>query len=198
MKNATSAAGWDEEYRNGRWAFLRDLPESGRYGIIGMWLALNDAMDSVLDIGCGEGLLYERLTPMGINRYVGVDLAPAAIEIADVDPSIASLRAGDMHTFTPEKDETFSAIVFNEVLHFADDPAAVVARYLPFLRPGGVIAISMYSPKRPESGANRLIARLWEATDGEGWTVLDDYRLTSDKKHVTWRLRLLRPAAAVG
>ena len=40
MKNATSAAGWDEEYRNGRWAFLRDLPESGRYGIIGMWLAL--------------------------------------------------------------------------------------------------------------------------------------------------------------
>ncbi|MBL6430573.1 MAG: class I SAM-dependent methyltransferase [Alphaproteobacteria bacterium] len=192
-KNASTADGWDEEYRAGRWSFLRDLPESGRYGIIGMWLSLTETLDSVLDIGCGEGLLYERLQPMGIKRYVGVDLAPAALNIANVDPDLASLRAGDLHTFTPEG-ETFSAIVFNEVLHFSDDPAAAVARYVPFLAPGGVIAVSMYSPKRLESGANRLISRLWEATDGPDWDVLDDYRLTSDKKNVTWRLRLVRPA----
>ena len=128
---------------------------------------------------------------MGIKRYVGVDLAPAALNIANVDPDLASLRAGDLHTFTPEEGETFSAIVFNEVLHFSDDPAAAVARYVPFLAPGGVIAVSMYSPKRLESGANRLISRLWEATDGAEWDVLDDYRLTSDKKNVTWRLRLV-------
>ncbi|MBA5776396.1 class I SAM-dependent methyltransferase [Stappia sp. F7233] len=192
-RNASTAEGWDEEYRGGRWSFLRDLPESGRYGIIGMWLALNDCLGNVLDIGCGEGLLYERLKPMGIGRYLGVDLAPAALGIADVDPAIASLRAGDMHTFTPEKDERFSAIVFNEVLHFSDDPVAVVSRYVPFLAEDGLIAISMYSPKRLDSGANRLIARLWEATDGNGFEVLDDYRLTSDKKKVTWRLRLLKP-----
>lgn len=192
-KNASTPEGWDQEYRGGRWAFLRDIPESGRYGIIGMWLSLNECMDNVLDIGCGEGLLYERLRPMGIKRYVGVDLAPAALEIANVDPAIASLRAGDMHTFTPEKGETFSAIVFNEVLHFAEDPIAIIARYIPFLNANGVMAISMYSPKRPDSGANRLIARLWEATDGPEWQVLDDYRLTSDRKSVTWRLRLVKP-----
>ncbi|OKL43174.1 class I SAM-dependent methyltransferase [Pseudovibrio exalbescens] len=194
MKNASTAEGWDEEYRQGRWAFLRSLPESGRYGIIGMWLALSEANDEVLDIGCGEGLLYERLAPMGIKRYVGMDLAPAALEIANVDPQVASLRAGDMHTFEPEAGETFSAIIFNEVLHFAEDPAAVVARYVPFLKPGGVIALSMYSPKRPESGANKLIAKLWEATDDESqWDVLDDYALRSDKKNVTWRMRLVKP-----
>jgi trans-aconitate methyltransferase len=192
-KNASTADGWDEEYRAGRWSFLRDLPESGRYGIIGMWLSLTETLDSVLDLGCGEGLLYERLQPMGIRRYVGVDLAPAALNIANVDPDLASLRAGDLHTFTPQEGETFSAIVFNEVLHFSDDPAAAVARYVPFLAPGGVIAVSMYSPKRLESGANRLISRLWEATDGPEWDVLDDYRLTSDKKSVTWRLRLVKP-----
>lgn len=192
-KNASTAEGWDEEYRGGRWDFLRDLPESGRYGIIGMWLSLNDALGSVLDIGCGEGLLYERLKPMGIRRYVGVDLAPAALEFADIDPAVASLRAGDMHTFTPEEGETFSAVVFNEVLHFARDPAAVVSRFVPFLDENGVMAISMYSPKRLESGANRLIARTWEATNGPEWEVLDDYRLTSDRKNVTWRLRLVKP-----
>ncbi|MAA98649.1 MAG: ArsR family transcriptional regulator [Stappia sp.] len=192
-KNATTADGWDEEYRRGRWSFLRDLPESGRYGIIGMWLSLNGALDSVLDIGCGEGLLYERLAPMGVGRYVGIDLAPAALGIANVDADKASLRAADLHTFTPEPGEAFKAVVFNEVLHFSEDPAAAVARYVPFLEPGGVIAISMYSPKRPESGANRLIARLWEATDGDEWEVLDDCRLTSDSKNVTWRLRLIRP-----
>ncbi|MFD1694805.1 class I SAM-dependent methyltransferase [Roseibium aestuarii] len=193
-KNASTAEGWDEEYEAGRWAFLRSLPESGRYGIIGMWLNLTGSNAEVLDIGCGEGLLYERLAPMGLTKYVGMDLAPAALEIANVDPAIASLRAGDMHTFEPQAGETFSAIVFNEVLHFAEDPAAVVARYVPFLKKDGVIALSMYSPKRPESGANKLIARLWEATDDTAkWEVLDDYRLGSDKKGVTWRLRLVKP-----
>ncbi|MDD7909112.1 MULTISPECIES: class I SAM-dependent methyltransferase [Pseudovibrio] len=194
MKNASTADGWDEEYRQGRWAFLRSLPESGRYGIIGMWLALTNSNEEILDIGCGEGLLYERLAPMGVKRYVGMDLAPAALEIADVDPSIASLRAGDMHTFEPNEGETFSAIIFNEVLHFAEDPGAVVARYVPYLKEDGVIALSMYSPKRPESGANKLIAKLWEATDDESkWEVLDDYALRSDKKNVTWRMRLVKP-----
>lgn len=193
-KNASTAEGWDEEYAAGRWAFLRDLPESGRYGIIGMWLMLNRAFDKVLDIGCGEGLLYERLAPLGLKHYVGVDLAPKALDIANVDPSIASLRAGDMHTFEPAAGERFNAIVFNEVLHFAEDPGAVVARYIPWLAEDGVIALSMYSPKRPESGANKLIARLWEATDDTSrWVVLDDYRLVSDKKGVTWRMRLVKP-----
>ncbi len=193
-KNATTAEGWDEEYEAGRWAFLRSLPESGRYGIIGMWLSLTGTMDEVLDIGCGEGLLYERLQPMGIMRYVGMDLSPASLEIANVDPAIASLRAGDMHTFEPQSGETFSAVVFNEVLHFAEEPAALVSRYVQFLKEDGVIALSMYSPKRPESGANKLINKLWEATDDESkWEVLDDYRLVSDKKGVTWRMRLVKP-----
>ncbi len=196
-KNASTAEGWDEEYEAGRWNFLRSLPESGRYGIIGMWLSLTGTTEDVLDIGCGEGLLYERLAPMGVKRYVGVDLSPKSLEIANVDPKIAHLRAGDMHTFEPDAGEKFSAIVFNEVLHFTEDAAAVVSRYVPFLKTDGVIALSMYSPKRPESGANKLIARLWEATDDTSkWEVLDDYRLVSDKKGVTWRLRLVKPVTA--
>ncbi|MTI43743.1 methyltransferase family protein [Roseibium hamelinense] len=194
-KNASTAEGWDEEYEAGRWAFLRSLPESGRYGIIGMWLNLTNSNKHVLDIGCGEGLLYERLAPMGLQKYVGIDLSPASLEIANVDPAAASLRAADMHTFQPEAGETFSAIVFNEVLHFAENPGALVSRYVPFLKPDGVIALSMYAPKRPESGANKLIARLWEATDDtHAFEVLDDYRLVSDKKGVTWRMRLVKPA----
>jgi 2-polyprenyl-3-methyl-5-hydroxy-6-metoxy-1,4-benzoquinol methylase len=193
-KNADTAEGWDEEYEAGRWAFLRSLPESGRYGIIGMWLSLTDTIDEVLDIGGGEGLLYERLAPMGLKRYVGMDISPSSLEIADVDPSVAALRAGDMHTFEPKPGETFSAIVFNEVLHFADDPVAVVSRYLPYLKKDGVIALSMYAPKKPESGAHKLIERLWAATDDtSSWEVLDDYRLQSDKKGVTWRMRLVKP-----
>ena len=101
-----------------------------------------------------------------------------------------------MHSFEPQAGESFSAIIFNEVLHFADDPAAVVSRYVPFLKKDGVIALSMYSPKRPESGANRLINSLWAATDDPAkWEVLDDYRLVSDKKGVTWRMRLVKPTA---
>ena len=36
---------------------------------------------------------------MGIKRYVGIDLSPASLQIANVDPAIASLRAGDKTAF---------------------------------------------------------------------------------------------------
>ena len=192
-RNASTAEGWDEEYRGGRWAFLHDLPESGRYGVIAMWLKLTSTLEHVLDVGCGEGLLYKRLKDIGLGHYVGVDLSPAALALANVDPDRATLRTADFNTFAPAVGEHFSAIVFNEVLHFADDIAGVMERYRAFLAPGGVIAISMYAPKRADSGANRLIARLWKATDADSWRVLDDIQLVSNKKSVTWRLRLVQP-----
>ncbi|WP_310619563.1 class I SAM-dependent methyltransferase [Flexibacterium corallicola] len=195
MGNATSAGEWDEEYQRGRWDFLRSLPESGRYGIIAMWLQLTGTGRTVLDVGCGEGLLYKRLAPLNLQSYVGIDLAPHALTLADVRREQAELRAADMHDFTPEKGERFSAIVFNEVLHFASSPSKVVSRYIPFLEPGGVIAVSMYAPSRESSGANKLIRELWRATDdGALWQVLDDYTLHSHVKNVSWRMRLMKPA----
>ena len=189
MPNATNAAEWDEEYRAGRWDFLQDVKESARYGIVAGWLASTRSTRALLDVGCGEGLLYHHLA-LPPARYVGVDLSPASFEKATLDPATCRFVAADLHNFQPEDGERFSAIVFNEVLYFSPEPEAQLLRYAGMLEEGGVIAVSMYAPKRPTSGAHKLIARTWEAL--EAWTVLDDLTLSSAAKDVTWKLRLAR------
>ncbi len=192
-KKASTAAEWDAEYRSGRWDFLGSLTESGRSGILASWLAETGSQASILDVGCGEGVFYRHIAPLKPEHYVGIDLSPESFSKSGIDPVPGRFEAADLHTFEPRVGETFSAVVFNEVLHFCEDPAAQFERYKAFLREGGVIAVSMYAPNRPESGANRIIKRLWDATDGDGWEVLDDLSLTSGAKNVTWKLRLVRP-----
>lgn len=192
-KNASTAEEWDAEYKGGRWNFLKSLSESGRSGILTSWLAETGSCASVLDVGCGEGVFYRHLAPLQPEHYVGIDLSTASFENAEIDPALGRFEAADLHDFCPPEGETFSAIVFNEVLHFCEDPATQFERYKAFLRPGGVIAVSMYAPNRA-SGANRIIERLWTATDMDDWDVLDDLSLTSAAKNVTWKLRLVRPA----
>ena len=138
-RNETSAAGLDSEYRAGRWRFLGDVQEMSRHGVIASWLAATGSLASVLDVGCGAGHFYRRIAPLGLLRYVGVDLSaePLAQARKVVDPAHATLHRADLAAFVPANGEQFSAVVFNEVLSYAADPAAEVARYAGFLAPGG-------------------------------------------------------------
>ncbi|WP_321505056.1 class I SAM-dependent methyltransferase [Breoghania sp.] len=190
MANATTAAEWDEEYRAGRWNFLSDVKESARYGVHAAWLASVGKTRAILDVGCGEGLLWHNL-PRRPEHYVGVDLSAAAFDKADIDFDSCRLEAADLHHFQPAQDEIFSAVVFNEVLYFCEEPEIQLPRYAAMLEEGGVMSISLYAPNRPESGAHKLISRIWETTDQ--WDVLDDITMTSAAKNVTWKMRLVRP-----
>lgn len=189
---ATLKAHWDDEYDAGRWMFLRGLKEQARSGIIAAWLKQADALDSVLDVGCGECLLFPFLKPYGMRRYTGVDVSPKALGAAPVGAGDRLVEA-TLEDFDPVA-ETFSAVVFNEVLYFPKDPARQVRRYRAFLRPGGVMAVSMYAPNRPDSGAHKAIAAVWAETDGGAYSILDDLTIRGEVKNVTWKLRLVARA----
>ena len=185
--------GLDTEYQAGKWDFINALEEQPRQGIVAAWLVACDALSSVLDVGCGEGNLCRYLLPHGLGDYLGVDLSGAALANAAGLYPQAAFRDADFNTFEPDQGATYSAILFNEVLSYTDDQAGQIARYRKWLRPDGVMVVSMYAPNRPASGAHAEIARAWKATDGAQWTVLDDLVLTSSAKNVTWKLRLVRP-----
>lgn len=193
-RNKISATGLDEEYHKGRWDFLDNITEMGRHGIMTSWLIACECTSSVLDLGCGAGPLYQRLEPLGLKRYVGVDLSTQALKQAEqkINSQIAELINADLNNFTPSG-EPFSAVLFNEVLNYADDPADLVTRYAAFVAPNGVIALSIYAPERPQSGAHRKIADVWTRTDKSDYHILDDLTLTSHRKSATWRMRLVRP-----
>jgi trans-aconitate methyltransferase len=194
MPNAATGEEWDAEYREGRWGFLLDIKEVGRTGVITAWLKTTGTGARVLDIGCGEGILFRHLDPALLKAYVGVDLSPEALARISIDDDRAKLVAADLESFEPEPGETFSAIVFNEVLHFAEDPGAQIARYTKWLEPDGVIAVSMYAPWKETGGGYAKVRAMEEATDTDAWELLDALELKSQSKDVRWRQRLIRPA----
>ncbi|KZL21009.1 dTDP-3-amino-3,4,6-trideoxy-alpha-D-glucopyranose [Pseudovibrio axinellae] len=190
---------WDHQCGEGRWHFLNDVKEAARYGILTAWLTHTAALRSVLDVGCGEAILYHHLKARGLGKYCGVDLSEAALSQTALKQTKAQLQQCDLESFLPQVGANYSAIVFNEVLYFCEEPEGQLNRYAEFLEDNGVIVISMYSPARKGSGANRTIKRIWEETDiKERWQVLDDLELTSFSKNIGWKLRLVTPARRKG
>jgi len=192
--NALTPDGLDTEYQAGKWDFINALDEQARQGVVAAWLVACESLSSVLDVGCGEGNLCRYLLPHGLGAYLGTDLSEAALSAAAAEFPDATFQVADFNTFRPDDGETYSAILFNEVLSYTQDQAEQIRRYRNWLRPGGVMVLSMYAPARETSGAHKEIARAWDATEGPDWRCLDDLVLTSRSKHVTWKMRLVTPA----
>ena len=186
---------WETEYEAGRWAYLGGLQETARNGVVAAYLRHAMPAGTLLDVGCGEGVLARHLDRQLATRYVGVDIAQAALDNATLDPAWARLVCSPLEDFAPAAGERFAAIVFNEVLFFTDAPGAMLARYRDWLAPDGVVVVSMYRTPRETSGARRSLEAVWAALDGPGWTSLDESRLTNVPKDLTWHVRLVRASA---
>jgi SAM-dependent methyltransferase len=82
---------------------------------------------SILDVGCGEGVLTEQWADRTPGRVVGIDLDDPKLR-AEWDqrerPNL-EFHAGDGHTL-PFRDGEFEAATAMEVLEHVPDPAAVL------------------------------------------------------------------------
>jgi 2-polyprenyl-3-methyl-5-hydroxy-6-metoxy-1,4-benzoquinol methylase len=153
---------WDAEYRKGDWDFLHAIDQLPRYAIIADYVRTFRRGAAVLDIGCGEGILQEKIGRDSYTRYLGIDISAAAVERAQSRADVnTKFLAGDAASFDPRA--KFDVIIFNESLYYFDDPIAVLKRYGAFLERGGVFVASLYE------GSYRSIAvqRLLETQYGE-------------------------------
>lgn len=146
---------WDAQYSEGHWSFLADSSELARYAAIAAFCQRLTSARSVLDVGCGEGIL-RGLLPSTCERYVGIDLSSVAIERAhrNARPGDTFLAA-DAETYAPAG--AFDAVVLNEVLYYFHDPLAQAERYLAAATPKGALIVSMF-----ESPRTRAILRVLE------------------------------------
>ena len=138
---------WDREYRDGQWEYLRKMDSiAGLVSILGYCDFLKPA--SILDAGCGEGLLAEKLKLLPYKSYLGMDVSREAIALAtqNLGDARSQFVVADAWLFdTPER---FDVIVFNQSLYYLTDPAGILKKYRALLNPGGRIIVSMVDNAR--------------------------------------------------
>jgi len=149
---------WEAQYRAGEWDFMRELDELAHYAVIAAFAHHLAPHGAVLDVGCGEGLLVDHLRPLGYRRYLGVDLAEAAIAgAASRRDERTDFRVADAETFAC--DERFDVIVLNESIYYFREPERTVERYGSLLAPRGTFVVSMFDGLRARAIARQLLRR---------------------------------------
>jgi len=137
---------WDKQYRSGKWASLKSEKEARRYyQIIDYIKKYGSSNPSILDIGCGEGVLNERIKGLDFEYFLGLDFSEVSIEKAkNKNLPKAEFVAKDVVTFRPQRN--FDVIVFNEAFYYIHDTEKdnVLNRMLEHLNKDGIIITSIY------------------------------------------------------
>lgn len=152
------ASRWDAQYRAGRWDFLAGSDELARFGVLVAYLRKLTPGGAVLDLGCGEGLLCEHLRPLGYRRFLGLDVAPAAVERANrLADERTAFVAADAETWAPHDGARFDAVVLNECVYYFERPLTTVSRYArEVVAPGGVVLVSAFQTLRSRAVLREL------------------------------------------
>ena len=99
---------------------------------------------TILDVGCGAGLLSEPLSRIGA-RVTGLDPAPSAIAAArahaEATGADLTYRAGTVEDLAQEGAK-FDAVLAMEVVEHVENVPAFVATAASLVAPGGVLCIS--------------------------------------------------------
>jgi 2-polyprenyl-3-methyl-5-hydroxy-6-metoxy-1,4-benzoquinol methylase len=97
---------------------------------------------SVLDVGCGTGMLVREVAARGASRVIGLDYAAPAIEEAQSIPHPDNVEfvTADIMSWTPPC--RFDVVVTLGTLEHLDEPARFLARMTEFLAEDGTIIIA--------------------------------------------------------
>ena len=176
---------WNRQYRKGRWANLRSDKEVSRYQkIIESIKNFGPKNPSILDIGCGEGVLTERMHASDYSFFLGLDFSKESIKLA-IKKNLDKTKfvAADAVKFYPE--QKFDVIVFNEAFYYIHDSEKqnVLTRMLENLTEQGILIISIF---REGAGS-------WEYfRENESLEELDFEIVTTAEERRYWKVGVYR------
>jgi 2-polyprenyl-3-methyl-5-hydroxy-6-metoxy-1,4-benzoquinol methylase len=109
---------------------------------------------TLLDVGCGNGVLGEYLKKNGAERVCGIEVveeaARNAVSVLD------EVLIGNIETMElPFDPESFDCIVCADVLEHLVDPWSVLCKLKGFIKPGGYLVASV-----PNVGFHRVVRNL--------------------------------------
>jgi hypothetical protein len=144
-----AATDWDADYQRGVWRFLGSHDEAAHYALIAGLVQRFAPRARLLDAGCGTGLLYDLLRHTSLASYRGVDVSPEAIRDATARLACdrATFAVADFESAVPSAG-AYDAIVFNESIYYAADPAGTLRSYLDAVGVDGVVIVSVRRRRR--------------------------------------------------
>lgn len=175
----------DAEYREGRWDHFFAVEELPRNLVLAGLVHHFFPQPAVLDIGCGSGRLAAIFQTYPFTRYLGLDASGEGLRLArTLQLPKVEFCEGNYETWRPT--DSFDAILFNECIGYARDPAATLAAFGPHLRPGGRFFLSCFR------FGNHLAQ--WRRMD----TVCETIHATAvtSERGQTWDIKILQPRAA--
>lgn len=102
----------------------------------------------VVDVACGTGILADRIQrDLHPAAVYGVDMSEGMLKQAHARSSDVDWRRGPAEQL-PFDDEALDAVVTTSAFHFFDQPAAL-GEFHRVLAPGGLVAVSTMSARRP-------------------------------------------------
>jgi len=100
---------------------------------------------TVLDVGCGGGLLAEGMASMGA-KVTGIDLGEKALGVARLHLLESGQQVDYRHVavedLAAESPASFDTVTCLEMLEHVPDPAAIIAACARLVRPGGQVFFS--------------------------------------------------------
>ncbi|RZK56393.1 MAG: class I SAM-dependent methyltransferase, partial [Pedobacter sp.] len=110
--NRVSKVTWEKQFSSGSWAHLFNPQESAHYTSIARMVKNQDLSVKILDVGCGQGVLYGYLQKdnQSIN-YLGIDISNEAISQAKEKFKGKRFQNLDFENNTIS--EKFDIIIFN-------------------------------------------------------------------------------------
>jgi predicted TPR repeat methyltransferase len=95
---------------------------------------------SVLDVGCGTGLVGRELRARGFEgRILGLDLSQASLDVAGVSGAYDSLVRADLQQPLPLEDDSVDAVVCVGVMTYLPDVESVWREFARLARPDGIV-----------------------------------------------------------
>ena len=174
---------WDDQYISGRWDYLDQLPELAHYSVIAGYFQHLFPDGKILDVGCGEGVLQQRLSLLQYKLYTGIDMSDIAIDRANKKYSDdrTEFFAADASEYTDSN--KYDIIVFNESLYCFNDAVAILNHYKNMLSQDGLFVISMY--------VQDVSDYHWREIE-KHFKIVDMVRITNSDD-ISWKIGLVKP-----
>jgi predicted TPR repeat methyltransferase len=134
-------------------------------------IARHASARSVLDVGCGTGLVGRALRDRGYTgRLVGLDLSHESLDIARQGGAYDALEQADLQQRLGVEDDSHDAVVCVGVMTYLPDVEAVWRELARVVRPEGLVVVTQREDLWPARECQAVVDRLQAE---QVWTPLE-------------------------